>query len=137
MLHALAASVAQARERVPGPSPLTQAFAPSPNAPPALRDHYRSLPVTEGIARHLPQRLPSDPMQQIDLLLLEDLMPRNRANRISLGRTLETASILVVLICLLGLLIHATVASTTVVVAAPPPPSAEPVGSAGAGQPTP
>ena len=118
---------------MPGAGPLTQAFAPSPNAPRALRDHYRSLPVTEGIARHLP----SDPMQQIDLLLLEDLMLRNRANRISLGRALETASILVVLICLLGLLIHATVASTTVVVAAPPPPGAEPVGSAGAGQPTP
>ena len=98
------------------------------------------LPVTEGIARHLPQRLPSDPMQQIDLLLLEDLedlMLRHRANRISLGRTLETASILVVFICLLGLLIHATVANTTVVVAAPPPPGAEPVGSAGAGQATP
>jgi hypothetical protein len=76
-------------------------------------------------------------MQQIDLLLLEDLMLRNSANRIRLGRALETASILVVCICLLGLLIHATVANTTVVVAAPPPAGAEPVGSAGACQPTP
>lgn len=69
-------------------------------------------------------------MQQIDLLLLEDLMRRKKANPINLGRALETASILVVLFCLLGLLIHATVANTTVVVAAPPP-GAEPVGSMG------
>ena len=129
--------MAQARKRLPGTSPLSHALAPSPDARRALRDHCRPLPVTEAIARHLPRHLPSDPMQQIDLLLLEDLMLRHRASRISLGRALETASILVVLICLLGILIHAMVANTTVVVAAPPPPGAEPVGSAGAGQPTP
>ena len=75
-------------------------------------------------------------MQQTDLLLLEDLMLRRKANPINLGRALETASILVVLFCLLGLLIHATVANTTVVVAAPPP-GAEPVGSVGGGAPAP
>jgi hypothetical protein len=96
----------------------------------------RSVPVTDAIASGVRARLPSDPMQQIDLLLLEDLMLRKNANPISFGRALETASILVVLLCLLGLLIHATVASTTVVVAAPPP-AAEPIGSAGAGAPAP
>jgi len=87
--------------------------------------------VTDATASGLRQRLPSDPMQQIDLLLLEELMLKKKANPISLGRALETASILVVLICLLGLLIHATLANTTVVVAAPP--GAEPVGSAAHG----
>jgi hypothetical protein len=90
----------------------------------------RPVPVTNGIARCLGQRLLSDPMQQIDLLLLEDLMLRKNAHPVSLGRAFETASILVVLLCLLGLLIHATLADTTVVVAAPPP-GAEPVGSVG------
>jgi len=75
-------------------------------------------------------------MQQVDLLALEDLMLRKNANPISLGRALETTSILVVLLCLLGLLIHATLANTTVVVAAPPP-DAEPVGFVGGGAPAP
>jgi hypothetical protein len=75
-------------------------------------------------------------MQQTDLLVLEDLMLRRKATPINLGRALETASILVVLFCLLGLLIHATVANTTVVVAAPPP-GAEPAGSVGGEAPGP
>jgi hypothetical protein len=96
----------------------------------------RPVPVTNGIARCLGQRLPSDPMQPIDLLLLEDLMGRKNAHPVSLGRAFETASILVVLLCLLGLLIHATLADTTVVVAAPPL-GAEPVASVGGGAPAP
>lgn len=63
-------------------------------------------------------------------------MLRRKANPINLGRALVTASILVVLFCLLGLLIHATVANTTVVVAAPPP-GAEAVGSVGGEAPGP
>jgi hypothetical protein len=92
--------------------------------------------VTDGIASGVEPRLPSDPMQQIDLLLLEDLMLRKNAKPVSYGRALETASILLVLLCLLGLLIHATVATTTVVVAAPPP-AAEPVDAASGGAPAP
>lgn len=88
--------------------------------------------MANGIASSIRQQLPSDPMQQIDLLLLEDLMQRKTANPIGLGRALETAAILVVLFCLIGLLLHATFASTTVVVAAPPP-GIEPVGSVGGG----
>jgi hypothetical protein len=95
------------------------------------------VPVTNGIARCLGQRLLSDPMQQIDLLLLEDLMLRKNAHPVSLGRAFETASILVVLVCLFGLLIHATLADTIVVVAAPPLGGAEPVGSVGGGAPAP
>ena len=79
-----------------------QALEPSPNAVRASGAHVRPVPVTNGIARCRRQRLPSDPMQQIDLLLLEDLMLRKKANPINLGRALETASILVVLFCLLG-----------------------------------
>jgi hypothetical protein len=86
------------------------------------------VPVTNGIARCLGQRLLSDPMQQIDV--------RKNAHPVSLGRAFETASILVVLLCLFGLLIHATLADTTVVVAAPPP-GAEAVGSVGGGAPAP
>lgn len=95
----------------------------------------RLAPVTDAMARSLRQRLPSDPMQQIDLLLLEELMLKKKANPIGPGRALETASILVVLLCLFGLLIHATLANTTVVVAAPP--GAEPVGAAGGSAPAP
>ena len=97
----------------------------------------RPVPVTNGIARCLGQRLLSDPMQQIDLLLLEDLMLRKNAHPVSLGRAFETASILVVVVCLFGLLIHATLADTIVVVAAPPLGGAEPVGSVGGGAPAP
>jgi hypothetical protein len=75
-------------------------------------------------------------MQQIDLLLLEDLMLRKTANPISLGRALETTTILVVLLCLFGLLIHATFATTTVVVAAPPLGIA-PAGAVGSDAPAP
>lgn len=59
-------------------------------------------------------------MHEIDLALLEDLMLRPKPDAMSRGRALETAAIIAVLLCLIGILLQATWVGTTVVVASPP-----------------
>ena len=61
-----------------------------------------------------------DPMLDIDLLLLEDLMLQPKPDHMRRRRALETASIIAVLLCLIGIVFQATWMGTTVVVASPP-----------------
>jgi len=59
-------------------------------------------------------------MLDIDCLLLEDLMLQPKPDHRRRGRALETASIIAVLLCLIGIMFQATWMGTTVVVASPP-----------------
>ena len=78
------------------------------------------MPVIDWFARQAKAQPLRDPMHYIDLLLLEDLMLRQKSDSVSRGHAIETASILAVLLCLVGIIVYATSASTTVVVASPP-----------------
>ena len=77
-------------------------------------------PVIDWFARQAREPPLRDPMHYVDLLLLEDLMLRQKSGSVSRGHVIETASILAVLLCLIGIIVYATSASTTVVVASPP-----------------
>ena len=79
-----------------------------------------SAPLRRGIARCAKQPLPSDPIRQIDQLLVEDMMVRQKPDLSGRDRALEAFSILLLLLCLLGVVLYASLSSTTVVVAAPP-----------------
>jgi hypothetical protein len=72
-------------------------------------------------ARHGKAPAPRDPLYFIDLLLLEDLMQRQKPDVVRRGRAFETVSIVAAVICVIALLLHASWAGTTVVVASPPP----------------
>jgi hypothetical protein len=60
------------------------------------------------------------PEQPLIRLLLEDLMLRQNADPSERDRAYEALSILALLLCLVGVLMYASLSSTTVVVAAPP-----------------
>src|SRR5262245_6085511 len=72
------------------------------------------------LTRQTAHRSPRDPMLDIDRLLLEDLMLQPKPDHRRRGRALETASIIAVLLCLIGIMFQATWMGTTVVVASPP-----------------
>src|SRR5262249_20719664 len=84
------------------------------------RTRSRSVPVIDWLTRGTAHRPPRDPMLDIDRLLLEDLMLQPKPDHIQRGRAFETASIIAVLLCLIGIVFQATWMGTTVVVASPP-----------------
>jgi hypothetical protein len=73
-----------------------------------------------GLTRQTAHRPPRDPMLDIDLVLLEDLMLQPKLDHMRRRRALETVSIIAVLLCLIGIVFQATWMGTTVVVASPP-----------------
>jgi hypothetical protein len=76
--------------------------------------------VTVRLPRREEHGSSRDPMQHIDLLLLEHLLPGEEPPRGRGERVLEAASILLALLCLFTFLITVAGTGTTVVVAAPP-----------------
>ena len=85
-----------------------------------IRAQWWSAPLRHGIVRCAKHALPSDPMQPTDQVLVEDVVVRQKPDPSGRDRMLEAFSILLVLLCLLGVVIYASLSSTTVVVAAPP-----------------
>jgi hypothetical protein len=72
------------------------------------------------LARTIEQGSSRDPMQYLDLLLLEHLPSDEEPPRGRGERALEAASVLLALVCLLTFLVHLAGAGTTVVVSPPP-----------------
>ena len=86
------------------------------------------IPVHDFFAPDVKSHAPSDPMQQIDLMLLEDLqLQQDEAGPTRRSEAVELALIIAVLMGLIGILMHVAMPSTMTVVASPPELDAETV----------